>query len=299
MRHDAMVPERLALLPGQVISRYLTEGVRSGLEEPPRVALVRASKPLTDNGPRWSTAPVRVLLDEAMKRFDGRRTRADAWLAPRLHATLRMTRAEAAEPELWAFLALAVAPDYVVWRHRGPADKEGSGPTATGDRFFGPHYKQAFARLWWAAEMFRNGEDYRPAETACSNQDMLNTALRLSVIDHRPTALALVRVLEGLTASGESRLGDKVNALSSAVNAAGSTLMYEVIAPDEPLHVDGLRAWIEQAEWNPAVEWDTLPDGPDDGEIPAESVDVLTNYFEQLLKDSPIRTRKRVTDDEP
>lgn len=41
--------------------------------------------------------------------FDEERTRADAWLAPRLHATLRLTRQEAADRRLWNHLALAVA----------------------------------------------------------------------------------------------------------------------------------------------------------------------------------------------
>nr|WP_308433568.1 DUF6339 family protein [Streptomyces netropsis] len=227
-----------------------------------------------------------------MRRFADRRTRADAWLAPRLHATIRMTRAEAAEPELWAYLAMVVAPDYVVWRHKGAVGKDGGSPSATGDRFLGPHYKQAFARLWWAAEMFRDGEDYRPAEVACSNQDMVNTTLRLSVVDHRPTARALVRVLESLTAAETSLLGDKVNALSSAVNAAGCTLMYEVLAPDEPLHLDGLMGWIRDAEWSASVPWDRLPEGPDDGPVPQQSVDRLTSYFEELLQAAPVRQRK-------
>ncbi|MCC3767193.1 DUF6339 family protein [Streptomyces sp. UNOC14_S4] len=295
-RHDAAGPEQLALLPQQVVSRYLTDGVRSGSEVPPIVALQRASKPLSDTGARWATAHVRRLLDVAMERFDGRPTQADAWLAPRLHATIRMTRAEAAEPELWAFLAMVVAPDYVVWRHKGTAGKDGSSPAATVDRFFGPHYKQAFARLWWAAEMFRDGEDYRPVVVACGTQDMVNSVLRLSVIDHRPTARALVRVLENLTAVNASVLGDRMNAVSSAVNAAGSTLMYEVIAPDSRLDVEDLMAWIKAAEDEVPVDEESLPDGPNDGAVPRAAVDTLTRYFEELAAEAPIRDRKRMKD---
>ncbi|MGP4002905.1 DUF6339 family protein [Streptomyces sp. 8N706] len=285
-------PEHLALLPGTVAVKYLTHSVLSGHEEPPKVALLRASKPMSDAGARWQAGAVRGLVEEAMRRFRDARTHADAWLAPRLHATIRMTRAEASDPELWNFVALAVAPDYVVWRHKATSKKSGLSPAATADRFTGPHYKHAFARLWWVAELFRDGGDYRSAEFACGNQDVLNTTLRLDVIDHRPTALAIVRVLEKLALAGTPLLGDHANALSSAVNVAGSTLMYDVIAPDLPPDLHELQKWIHEAEVDPDVPWESLPDGPDDGRIPRSSVDTLVSQFEKLLDGVSIRQRK-------
>jgi hypothetical protein len=288
----ADVPDRIALLPGAIASKYLTRGALTGHEQPPRVALLRASAPIADESARWHSAPLRDLLDEAMRRFTGARTQADAWLAPRLHATVRMSRSEAADPALWNFCALLVAPDYVIWRHRPSAvQSDGTpGPTPAA-RFTGAHYVQAFARLWWAAELFRDGKDYRPAEIACGNQDMLNTAMRLDAIDHRPTALAMVSVLEGLAISGVARLGDRVNALASAVNAAGSTLMYEVLAADELPDQDALRDWIEDADSAPAVPWDRLPDGPDDGSTRRTSVETLTRLFEKFHAKAPSRDR--------
>ncbi|MEU8641400.1 DUF6339 family protein [Streptomyces sp. NPDC048674] len=258
------------------------------------MAILRASTTIEDDAVRWIAAPVREIVEEAMCRFDTNRTGADAWLAPRLHATLRMTRAEAARPGLWNFLALCVAPDYVLWRHM-PSGR--SGDTArravSSPRFVGPHHSQAFARLWWAAEMFRDGSDYGPAETACLNQDMINTALRLDAIDHRPTALALVRVLEGLADAGATRLGDRVNALCTAVNTAGSTLMYEVIAPDEAPDHAALAEWIDDAESAPAVPWNRLPQGPQDGTARRSSCQVLSQMFEQFAADAPLRDRVR------
>ncbi|WP_329376877.1 DUF6339 family protein [Streptomyces sp. NBC_01351] len=292
-RSDA--PERLAVLPSAAVSTYLTNGVRAGQEKLPQVAILRASTAIPDDSARWDTAPVRELLDEAMYRFAPSRAGADAWLAPRLHATLRMTRSEAARPELWNFLALAVAPDYVLWRHL--AAGESSDDTArrvSTPRFSGPHYTQAFARLWWAAEMFRDGHDYRPVEIACGNQDMINTALRLDAIDHKPTALAMARVLKGLADARATRLGDRVNALCTAVNAAGSTLMYDVIAPHDAPDHDALARWIEEAEAAPAVPWDRLPDGPEDGTARRSSLDLLTLMFERFSSAAPLRDRDRV-----
>lgn len=285
-------PDRLGLLPAEVASKFLTTGVRAGEKYLPQVAIVRASMPVEDDSVRWSSAPVREIFDEAMHRFDGSRTDADAWLAPRLHATLRMTRAEAARPALWNFLALAVVPDYVLWRHlpTGGA-KVGAAPQVDSCRFVGPHHSQALARLWWAAEMFRDGHDYRPAAIACGNQDMLNTALRLEAIDHKPTALAMVRVLWGLVDSGATRLGDHVNALCTAVNAAGSTIMYDVIAPDVLPEQEALLRWIDDAEAAPAVPWDRLPEGPDDGTARCSSVTHLAAMFEKFCDEAPPRDR--------
>ncbi|GJF20591.1 DUF6339 family protein [Streptomyces sp. HO565] len=281
-------PAALGLLPDAAVAKHLGRGMQSGHENPPQVALRKASMPAPDaTAARWRTAPIRELLGEAMTRFRDDRTAADGWLAPRLHATLRMTRAEASDGRLWSHLAMLVAPDYVVWRHRRAEIAEAS-------RFCGPHYTQCFSRLWWAAELFRDGPDYRPVGIACrvGVQDVLNTTLRLDVIDHRPTAQALLRVLDSLFRAGVPRPGDHVNALSAAVNTAGSTLVYDVLAPDTPPLVDELQDWIAEAETASPVQWDHLPDGPDDGRVPKASVDALVPLFEKLHADAPLRRRK-------
>ncbi|WP_103516616.1 DUF6339 family protein [Streptomyces sp. SM10] len=288
------IPDRLALLSGDRATGFLNHGVRAGQEKLPHVAILRASKPIQDESVRWNVGPVREIVEEAMYRFGEARTDADAWLAPRLHATLRLTRAEAADAGLWNFLALAVAPDFVLWRHLPLGTVDDGAPRKTNSaRFIGPHYSQAFARLWWSAEMFRDGPDYSPAEAACANQDMINTALRLSAIDHKPTALALVSALQGFTDTGVTRLGDRVNALCTAVNVAGSTLMYEVIAPDDPPRHDALTEWIADAESMPAVPWESLPEGPDDGTARRSSLELLSRMFARFAAEAPLRDRGR------
>ncbi|MEU6979522.1 DUF6339 family protein [Streptomyces sp. NPDC046371] len=284
------LPPVLALLPDAAVAKYLGRGIQSGRERPPQVALTRAC--LAYDGrtaERRRTAPVRELLDEAKRRFADDRYAADGWLAPRLHATLRMTRAEAADSRLWNHLAMIVAPDYVVWRHKGVDSTEGPG-IAPAARFCGPHYTQTFSRLWWAAELFRNGDDYGPVVTACRIQDVLNTTMRLDVIDHRPTAQAMIRVIGDLLDAGVARPGDRVNAFSSAVNAAGSTLMYDVLARDVPPDLDELHDWIE-AGVGEAVDWDR-PEGPRDGRVDATAVAALLPLFEKLRAEAPLRQRQ-------
>ncbi|MEV2272917.1 DUF6339 family protein [Nonomuraea africana] len=272
------IPDRIGHLSDEVAAKFLTSAVLEQREPLPTSALDRASRPGL-----WGVEPIRQLVDEAMKRFEPEsRTSADAWLAPVLHATLRLTRREAADSGIWNHLALRVAPDYVFWRHPGR-------PLVNRGRFSGPFYSQAFARLWWAAELFRDGPDYDPVVVACGNQDILNTVLRLEVILHRPTAQAILRML----ATGTVRTGREVNALAQAVNTAGGTIAYEALAPDSVQDSDAYRDWIEDLA-GVLVPYDSLPDGPDDGRVPVAAVDELVSLFEKLFAEAPVRGRKVV-----
>ncbi|TXS06917.1 hypothetical protein EAO73_03565 [Streptomyces sp. col6] len=285
------LPERLALLADLNAARYITEGLRTGKEDVPAIALNKVTEPLPAEEARGALQPVRDLVDDAMHVFGGERvTAADAWLAPRLHATLRLTRREAADNRLWNYLALGVAPDYVVCRHKSDKGEESK---VAAKRFRGSLDSQAFARLWWAAELFRNGSDYGPVVTACGQQEMFNSALRLSVIDHRPTALALV----DLMVRGTVRTGREVNALVKAVNASAATIMYDVIAPDIERDGRPLAQWIEEAEWAPAVPRKVLPEGPDEERAPEESVAALAEHFAELFAEAPVRGKKSEGDE--
>ncbi|WP_405480921.1 DUF6339 family protein [Streptomyces sp. NBC_00009] len=288
-------PERLALISDMQAAEYISEGLLAGREDVPAVALNKVTEPIPGDEARSRLHPVRDLLVDAMYKFgDDKPTAADAWLAPRLHATLRLTRREAADARLWTYLALGVGPDYVVWRHISGPKKDGSAPSVARSRFQGPHHKQAFARLWWAAELFRNGPDYRPAEVACANQDMLNTALRLDVIDHRPTAQAVVRLME----KGTVRTGREVNGLAAAINASAATLMYDVVAPDAERDGEPLRDWVAAAESARAVSRHVLPEGPEEEVAPEPSVEALVTYFEGLFADAPVRGKEEATADD-
>lgn len=260
----------LGLLPDEVAVQFLTTAVLENRAPLPSAAIDEVSDP-----GRWDAEPIRQLIDEALQRFSQtERTAADAWLAPVLHATLRLTRREASDSRLWNYLAMRLAPDYVFWRHLSRQPGEG----VTRARFVGPFHTQTFARLWWAAELFRDGPDYAPVVVACGNQDVLNTVMRLDVTLHRPTAQAIVRLLS----AGVIRTGREVNALAQAVNAAGSTLSYEALAPDSPRDVDAYRDWIEELK-GVLVPYDSLPEGPDDGRVQPRSINALVELFQKFL----------------
>ncbi|MEU3397740.1 DUF6339 family protein [Streptomyces filamentosus] len=281
IRKPYHVPLRLGLLSAAAAEPFLTEDLLKGVAVHAGVDLDKVVDRLPEDDPRWQVEPLRDLIEDAMHAFGDNRTQADAWLAPRLHAALRLTRREAADRRLWTHLALAVAPDYVAWRHFSrKTSKIGA------ERFKGAPDRQCFSRLWWAAEMFRNGSDYAPVVAACGNQDLIHSALRRELIDHRPTAQALVGVME----RGVAVTGREIEGLMTAVNAAGATLVYDVLAPDAPRDPDAVRAWIADAA-RASVPRHVLPEGPDEEPVPKKSVSDLTDFFADLFETAPVRGR--------
>ncbi|WP_435280773.1 DUF6339 family protein [Streptomyces koelreuteriae] len=281
------LPQRLGLLSATAADPFLTEDLLRGVQGHGGVDLAKVVEPLPEDDARWAVEPLRDLVDDALHQFRDNRTDADGWLAPRLHAALRLTRREAADKGIWNHLALGVAPDYVAWRHApGPAQGRNE-PRINSARFKGAPDRQCFSRLWWAAEMFRNGRDYAPVVAACSNQDLIHNALRMDLVDHRPTAQALVRIME----RGVAGTGREINGLMAAINTAGATLVYDALASDEPRDPEVLRSWIAEAESAPPVPRHHLPTGPDEEPVPEESVAALTAYFTELFETAPVRGR--------
>ncbi|WP_306312315.1 DUF6339 family protein [Streptomyces hydrogenans] len=277
------LPVRLGLLSAAAAEPFLTEDLLQGVQGHAGVDLDKVVDAQADDDPRWEVEPLRDLVEDAMHAFHDNRTQADAWLAPRLHAALRLNRREAADRRLWSHFALAVAPDYVAWRHSSQTTSR-----ISPERFRGSLDRQCFSRLWWAAEMFRNGGDYTPVVAACGNQDLIHSALRRELIDHRPTAQALVQVME----RGVAATGREIEGLMTAINAAAATVVYDAFAPDLPRDPGALAAWIVEAGNAASVPRHTLPDGPDEEPVPRASVEVLTDYFVDLFETAPIRGRE-------
>lgn len=237
--------------------------------------------------------PLRALLDEVMSRYaQAEAASSDSWLGPRLHATLRLSRREAGNRDVWRFLGLWAA-DYIRWRFGPPAGEDDVEQAAKTERFVGPDSKHALARLWWMAEVFRDGKNYAPAALALTNQDIVNNLFRMSISNHRPTALAALAVLPS-SADGTSLPGGRqANALAKATNAAASTLVLDLIGPDVELDAAARVRWEGSgADHDPQFYFDTLPEGPDDGEAPPESVEAMKKLLTDLLAGAKVRGSK-------
>jgi hypothetical protein len=199
-----------------------------------------------------------VLMGRFRARFQdldqrGDRTAGDRWLAPRLHYALRLTRAEAGDRELWSWLAVRYS-DYVMWRWAGADDKPAE------DRWNGQINKQALMRLWWGAELFRNGPDYSPVERAFSRQDVPHNLLHRTLVRCRSLAVALVDVLVPADQEivGSSR---EIRDLARVLNLAMAGSPPEL---ETDLQQDDHRAydmWLREFVLVPA-DWDVTPRGP-------------------------------------
>lgn len=232
----------------------LLEGL--GLEEHP-VPLERAGEP----------GPTLDALDSLMTAMQDLqqggewpdRATSDRWLSPRIHYALRLFRGESAERGVWQWIALRY-PWYVEWRW---SDRDGA---VAADRWWGPIHKQAFARLWWGAEIFRDGADYRPVERAFVFQDLPNSYLHRPVVRCRSLALAIVdRFGEAKAPSAQ-----QVNGLARVLNLATVGSPPEVETGYQNDDLDAYNAWVIEDQPIP-TEWDRLPVGPQALDTTADS----------------------------
>ena len=209
------------------------------------------------------------VLRHAMAEFDKDPVQADRWLAPRVHAALRITRREAADRGVWAYLGLVPFIAYVRWRFAKRAP----------ERFFGAENNHALGRLWWGAELVRNGSEYADVVTAFRMQDVPNTWLRLDAFHQRPLAIAAVRVL-GTWRNGGPASGDEVNALAKALNLELVTLAVDADIPDAGSPGDD--GWVSSEPDATRLVADDLPTGPADKPVPEEMVLAATSLLNEI-----------------
>ena len=172
----------------------ITEAFHDGEAAPDFFKHLRDFTPLFSRDPdrRW-TEGAAVVLDEARRKFTAKPSDSDGWLAPRLHATLRLTRREAADPDLWLYLAAVRFPDYIRWRWPVAQDVK-ERQAAILKRYVLTNIRtQALARLWWGAELTRNGSDYADVPKLYVQNELPDSFLHYLFFRSRPAALAVVR----------------------------------------------------------------------------------------------------------
>ena len=217
------------------------------------------------------------LLAEAQDRHPEEPALSDRWLAPRLHAGLRLRRSEAAETGLWGWLAVEHAADYVRWRFPGKGDEE-EDPEKRGTplkRFLGRDRDHALGRLWWGAELFRNGADYRPAADAFVMQDVPNTWLSLDAVHNSAAAQAALRVLPQLS-------GREINALSRAMDHVLTTVQLDALAPVRGPDVIAMDEWVAEDVDEEALFDDPLPEGPAEDPVDRELIEAVDGLLRHV-----------------
>jgi hypothetical protein len=221
--------------------------------------------------------PLRAVLEEAKKRNPAKNS--DGWLAPRVHATLRLKRREAADRRLWAYLNVAVFPDFVRWRWLDPDDQDDIVPV---DRFLGEDTKNHLGRLWWGAELTRNGTDYARTVRAFGFSQFQRSWQALDVMHHRPASLAIVDFMEQF--DGKGTTDAQAERLAKALNAALRTLSLDALVSNPEPDAEALREWMAE-RIDETKMMDALPRGPDDKEaVSDEAIADVRNQLEELAQ---------------
>ncbi len=229
--------------------------------------------------------PLCAVVEEAMRRFaQSERVASDKWLAPRVHATLRLDRREAADRRLWDYLSIVALRDYVIWRWGN--DQR----IVDMKRITGPHARHALGRLWWAAELSRNGSDYSSTVEAFEVQNTVEFLNYLRAFNNRAAAIAFVRFLSVVN-SGQRARSDQVPLFAKRMNHVLTTIVLDALAPDGGLDGDAISEWKAELP-DETTMYDVLPQGPkeqpvDDAKVAAVE-QVLTRIAAQIPSAKPV-----------
>lgn len=216
--------------------------------------------------------PLLAVVRRAMKSNSS--AESDRWLAPRVHATLRLYRREAADHRIWDYLALVALPEYVRWRF-------GEKDSAPEFRFVGPDYRHALARLWWGAELTRNGADYSPTESAFTMQDIPHTWMRNDAFHHRPAVLAAIRLLSTMN-GGKPATSDQQNALGQAFNLALTTTVLDEVAVNPAPDLAAIEDWLAEPV-NETLMYEQMPQGPAEPPVSKEAIAKVEELLGRLM----------------
>ena len=222
-------------------------------------------------------APLVRIVQTAMKIFPPRDEASDGWLAPRVHASLRLFRSEAADQGIWDYLSVVVLRDYIIWRMAGE-----DGLINNLDNVIGPFRHQAVARLWWAAELSRNGADYRPTKEAFSSQDAVNYLTNVDAFHNRPAALAYIRFISHR--SGATPIKQIAVETGKTLNHVLTTIVLDSFAPDAGSDMDALERWMAEAPDVTLVD-SVLPTGPDEPPVPEVKIRAVEELLERLMEE--------------
>ena len=243
-----------------------------------------------DFGRTIDLAPLREVIEVAMHRNEHSPSESDSWLASRVHATLRLTRREAGDRRVWTFLNIAAFPEYVQWRwnDREQPDKV---PLA---RYIGEDSTNAFARLWWGAELTRNGKSYERSVVGLNTSRFFVSWLSLIMLHHRSAALAVVDFLGQF--SGSSGATDpQGQVLAKATNLALRTVSLDALAESPPTDAYAVRQWINE-KIDVTTMLDALPVGPDEEPVPDVEIAKVRSFLNDLaarIKLGDVKTEKR------
>jgi hypothetical protein len=223
---------------------------------------------------------LQLLNDEALRREFDDDNALDAWLAPRLHMALRIPRRLAADPRFWTWLAVTVFRQYV---HRRWADNKTGAVLLYRYVDTNMNLRNGVSRLWWGAEMTRNGPDYTPVRQVFSRVRTAQFALELAYSSFKPAAIAFARVC---VESRPELNDDEKRKLSTTLRAYLSTTSLEALGGDgyDVEKVDS--TWYDhRSSLESLLGSDNDLEGPEDGFVSEEAVAAVSSWMRKLVEE--------------
>jgi hypothetical protein len=226
------------------------------------------------------------IVSKAIEKFsETKRGESDQWLAPRVHATLRLTRREAGDPGVWNYVGICVLEEYVRWRWQADTN------AVAAERFVcGEYNKHAVARLWWGAELTRNGPDYMSTQLLFKNQDVQNSWVKTRLFRHRPTALASLRLLSTYN-NGEFADSNTIRDLIKSFNMALTTTMLDAVAPSTDVDAQSVREWCAKPV-DETTMYEDMPIGPDEPPVDEQHIEAVTDLLRRVVSKTHFTNRK-------
>lgn len=231
----------------------------------------------TADGRTIDIEPLIDIIRVGVQKFHkGEPNKSDAWLAPRVHAALRLFRSEVAVLGMWEYLTVCVPQirAYVIWRWGGE-----NGEVNDLLRVWGRDRRNALARLWWSAELTRNGPDYSPTEDLFISQDAVNYLTDTLMFNNRPAAIAFTKIVKEVADSG----GKKKNAVETAksLNHILVTVMLDALVPDSGTDMEFYESWISE-DVDQTVMFSSMPTGPNEARIPEEKISTALEMMKKI-----------------
>jgi hypothetical protein len=144
----------------------------------------------------------------------------DAALASEVRKHLGFTREQASHDGVWRYLAVVEFPDFV--RCRWPYSDDSSERTfnSAREKFLRPAsdlYGNALVRLWWMAELTRDGDNYSLTRVALEHQELANDVFDRGYARYPPAVRATVDELRDASSSVVSDTTTKLNHALSTI----------------------------------------------------------------------------------
>jgi uncharacterized protein DUF6339 len=257
------------------IEAVLGPDVRSGRAE----AALEDYQVILDEAMSVDTELLTGLLEYALDLEMEKDGELDQWLAPRVHFALRLPRRIAGDRGFWTWLTLKIGMRYTLHRW-------GSGENVTMYRYTGDFKRNALSRLWWFAEMARNGPSYADVQNVLRDASTAQYAMELKYSMYRPAVIAFGRV------AAERTLGfEQLKSLSKRINAYLSLRSLEAMGLAEG---DGARDagwWSERPILKEVIGNDIQ--GPQDAYAAPKAIEELAKWFNTLVEaPRPVGSRK-------